>query len=513
MSVDSTSAPASTPPPAPSTPDRSPRRGLLVSLAITGIIIRVTVALTPPTPPMLWDHHEYVVWSQQMVQSGTLHLYDSLPPVGQVLNPLTSKVVVPRKFEQQSANYPPLAAYLLRIQGAVLHALDPDMVSNTKVARLTFSLAAIIGDLIIAAGCCVIAARLGGSAGVQAMAFGAVALGPPFIIDCAHWGQTDSWVLAPLVWMVVMMMRRRWIGAGLLWGVALGLKTQAVLAAPIWLVVLLVVRRQRRTVVAGGMLAGLVLLAAAVPFMLTSGWAWFERAFLFNLVHAYPTTTLYAFNVWYLDLLHCENDDAMQRFAGLTKDTWGKLMLAVAVLAAIIWSVRRRWRGGRTIVPFTALLLLAAVMLPTRVHERYILLPLPFLIAATGWHKRLWWALLPLMIAATTQLLVLDWMHGGGGAHSWGYVVKKIHHQYDELRGTLSPDEFARLAPPREKLTEIRPEFVHNRYATGDPYIEWTLTLLETLSAAGCCVLLVCPNRRSPAGALQPTGLPISAAG
>lgn len=470
-------------------------------VAVIGIAIRVALTQVTPAIPMLWDHHEYVVWGQRMIESGPLALYDDLPPKGLMRHPKTGKVGQLRDFERQRCNYPPLATVLIYGETAVLKVFDPNLVSNTHVARLIFAVPAMVTDLILAAGCLAIIRRLGGSNWIQLVGFATVALGPPFVIDCAIWGQTDSWVLAPLVWMIRFMMDRRWVVSGILWGIALGLKTQAVLAAPIWLVALILI--PRFPVIFGGLVALSVLLASGLPYTLASGWGWFERAFVHNLLDAYPKTTLYAFNLWYLDLLFSENDDAGLKLLGVTKDTWGKLLLALALLVSVAWSFRRRWRDGSTIVLFGGLWLMFAVMLPTRVHERYIILPIPFLIAATGLRRRLWWAVAPLMIAATFQLAVLHWMPFKVGAHSWAYVTQKVKTQYERLRSTLTEEAFSKLRPPREELRHIRPQFLADRRTSGAPLKEWALTILELASFVACVVLIMFERNplRRPASA------------
>jgi Gpi18-like mannosyltransferase len=319
-----------------------------------------------------------------------------------------------------------------------------------------------------------------------AIAFAVAVLAPPFMIDSAHWGQTDSWVITPLVWMLWAMLGRRWLLAGVLWGVALGIKPQALLVGPVWLVAL-VIEPQRWRVLAGGALGPLVLLAAGLPFTLYSGWAWFERAFVANLTR-YPSTTMKAFNVWYVDLLLSENEDAMLTIAGVAKDTWGKLLLT-GLLVALTWWTIARGRGKRaTLLYYAAAWLLITVIAPTRVHERYIVVPLAFLICAAALRRHLWWAVAPLLLAATFQITAFNWMQVG--AQGWGHVVQKVHEQYARMQETLTPEELAKYPPPEEQLALDRPRYVAQRWATGDPYREWALVTLELVSAAACLALL-----------------------
>jgi len=276
--------------------------------------------------------------------------------------------------------------------------------------------------------------------------------------------------------------------AGVLWGIGLGLKTQAILFAPVWVFALLL-NRDRKRIVAAMALAAAVLLASAIPFMAHSGMKWFEESYVNNLFKTYKLTTLKAFNIWYLDLLLCEDPDAGRRLLGLEKDTWGKLLLAVALIGSAVVLARQRRIRREYLVAFAAAAFLAAVMLPTRVHERYILLPLPFLIVLAALRPRMWLALAPFIMVASYQMTVLDWL--GLGADSWSKVAESVHQEYEQLRVTLPPEQFAAIPPPKEHFDAKRAALGHEKW-------EWTLTLVELASAATFfAVILRRPPRKS----------------
>src|SRR5207247_2819407 len=103
-------------------------------------------------------------------------------------------------------------------------------------------------------------------------------LAPPLLLDGPFWGQTESWVLAPAVWMLLAMVRERWVAAGVLWGVALACKPSGLLFAPLWLYAF-IFRAARGRIVLGGLAAVTVVNAAALPFWLDSGAAWVHAAY------------------------------------------------------------------------------------------------------------------------------------------------------------------------------------------------------------------------------------------
>ncbi|MCK4657996.1 MAG: hypothetical protein KAV82_00605 [Phycisphaerae bacterium] len=473
----------------------------MIGALFIGLAIRGYVVVQPPSSAMLWDHHEYVRWGVLMHEEGFAALYDHPPRETLMCDRKAGACGVahhPKHFIRRACNYPPLAGWVLYAQIEVLRWFDPSMASNTVAARVIYAWLSMIGDCLIAAGCFVIVRRFG-SALAGAVAFAVILLAPPFVIDSARWTQTDSWVLAPLVWAVWAMLSRRWLTAGLLWGVALGLKTQGILLAPVCGFAF-ILGPQRPRMVLAGLLAVMVLFLASIPFTLHSGLKWFEEAYVNNLVGLYKDTTLKAFNVWYVDLLLCENLDASLKLLGLEKDTWGKFLLATVMFGSAILLIRRRACYRSAILTFTAATLLAAVLLPTRVHERYIILPIPFLVMAAMWRPRMWLALVPFLAAASVQMTALDWLGRTRGAGSWPEVLQwhktqtlpELNEEYEYLRTALPKEDFARLLPPEEHLEKIcRTQYLKVRAEVAPK--EWALTVVEIISAGVLFVLLLLP--------------------
>jgi hypothetical protein len=472
---------------------------------LIGLVVRAYVVVQPPASSMLWDHHEYVRWGVLMQEEGLAALYDHPPHESLMWNPQHGAKGFgrhPEHFIERTCNYPPLAGLLLYVQMRVLRSFDPTLTSNTATARTIYALLSILGDLVTAAGCLAIVRRLV-SPGAAAIAFAVILLAPPFIIDSARWTQTDSWVLAPLVWTVWAMLSGRWLAAGVLWGAALGLKTQAILFVPVWAFAA-VVAPARRRIAAAVALALVVLFLPSLPFTFHSGLTWCRESYVNNLSEMYKTTTLKAFNVWYVDALRCDDLDASRTLLGVQKDTWGKVALATALLGSAVAIFRRRERHPAPLLTFAAAALLAAVILPTRVHERYIILPIPFLVMAAMGQRRLWWPLVPFIAVATVQMLALDWLGRSRGAGSWPDVwewqrsqhLARLTQEYESLRRKLPPEDFAPLLPPEKQLEKIcRPEYVKNRAAAAPK--EWAATFVELISAGGLFAGLLLPPRRS----------------
>jgi dolichyl-phosphate-mannose-protein mannosyltransferase len=100
-------------------------------------------------------------------------------------------------------------------------------------------------------------------------------------------------------------------------------------------------------------------------------------------------TTLNAFNLWATPLAGNGVNDYQISFLGLTSRTWGQILFAAALLLILaLW-----WRRGtdRAFVWAALAMTFSSFMLPTRIHERYLLpsVALAALIAAI--QPRLLW--------------------------------------------------------------------------------------------------------------------------
>jgi hypothetical protein len=305
-------------------------------------------------------------------------------------------------------------------------------------------------------------------------------LAPPLWWDSIVWGQVDSWVLAPVVWMLWAILRQRWILAGALYGVAAGLKPQAVLFLPLWGMVLLT-SRQPLKVLLSSAVATAVLALSSLPFMLHSGVACWWISYGYNLLHAAPRTTLCAFNIWYVDMLLCGTGNSAETWLGVAKDVWGRTLLLIALASGLVWSIFRWRREPRGLLIWTTLSLLAFMMLPTRVHERYLVLVLPFLVILAA----LYWRFVPglLMLALVMFAQV-----------TWPIWLAQRPDRWDDFWLPLAKADYQRTwvdAPPAERvgaptfeefIIDAQRQFQATRARTVG--IECLLTVLALLGTA-----------------------------
>jgi hypothetical protein len=433
--------------PANSPAAAGPRRHLVFWIVIPALalLFRVGLIVAPlwranPLPVfagMLYpgDHDDFVRWGMQATDRGVLTLYDE-PPAPHDLrfwDKTNHRWNTGQRGFNRVCNYPPLSAYLLYASGLVFRAISRDRLINTPASLGTFEFWSILGDFLVAWGCAALVAlfRPGWAA---RLTYALVLFLPPLWWDSIIWAQTDSILLAPAVWMVYLMLHRRWLLAGVLWGIAFGLKPQAILFIPLWGYALVTTRPYWR-VLAGALAAAAVLFLVTLPFTLHSGWAWLVRSYIANLFAVYSNlTTLKAFNVWYLHLLLADSINAQAKWLGLTRGNWSKVLLLAALLATFVFTVRRWGQDRRGLVLWTVLSLLLFMMLPTEVHERYLILVLPFLGVAAALTWRMWPGLLLLLVVMMGQLSWPLWLRSGRG--QWPELRDGIVQRFNEEIGT-----------------------------------------------------------------------------
>ncbi len=440
---------------------------ILISLAL-GIIARIVAVLIAPQTSYLPDHISNMGWSTYAVQHGPWNVYD-LPqnqPLVVRARDRSGRVGQTVRLNAHACNYPPLSVYLFWLQGTVWHALDREVVTlpppprlardfnvrqpvssrviDTRASRFADALPGIIFDILLAWGVAMLVRALRPerrSRTLESLAFAITILAPPIFLDSAFWNQADSWITCLLVWCLVFLMRQRLVAAGLIYGVAIMTKPQAILFAPVFVYVFLALRfmsggtwRRALGLWKTAVVALLVVAFVAAPFMIADANSeanpdgalrWFKRSYLGTLgAEGYQRTTLNAFNVWWLDLLSQGSpptDRAGQQeffrklyspdetLLGIRKGLLGKLLLGAGIVLAWLLCARK-WRWAPQSWPAcTFVILLAAFTLPISVHERYIYYCIPFLIALAV-HSRNWIApLVVLLVVATFEMTSFRW--------------------------------------------------------------------------------------------------------
>lgn len=426
-------------------------RTALITILVLGIVVRGVAVWLAPMRSYVPDHLDNMAWSDYAFTHGPHRIYEFAELTPYLVryraddgSAADSIMLVPH-----ACNYPPLSAYVFWLQGALWHAVDSDVRTvnappglpfssvstrtlDTLTARAVQAVPACLFDIPLALGVAAIVAALRGASrwgGREIAAFTVTLLAPPVFLNSAFWGQADSWITCWLVWVVHALLRRQFVVGGLLLGAALMTKPQAILLAPVlawwlaslrwgeggsWARVASAWKFVAATVVAVGVITA--------PFMLADRdhadgpLRWFERSYAATIgAEDYERTTLNAFNVWWLEwMARGATPDGLASDApllGTTKKRVGLGLLALGVAVSVLVVAWRHRFSGPALVALTALTLLAAFLLPTEVHERYIYYCVPFfgmLAVMSPW--RWGWPLVVLVIVATGEMTAFLWV-------------------------------------------------------------------------------------------------------
>ena len=273
-------------------------------------------------------------------------------------------------------DYPPVVPYLLTVVERVRRIVGAGEVSGASVllVKAPNLLAAVAHAPLCALGL----RRVYGRAPARRVAL-LLALSPALFVNAALWGQFDAllslFVLAAAI--ALLHDRPGWAGAAL--GAGLATKLLAVVAVPLALVWTWK-RSGVRGVVTFGVAAAAVMGALWLPYAIAGAGAPVAAAYG-GAVDYYPFRTVEAYNGWYLldrfDIFVrgiAARDARLDTSAVFGPVTFRHLGLAAlaaytAALAALLWR-----RPSRTTLAWTlAVQFFAFFMLPTQMHQRYLL--------------------------------------------------------------------------------------------------------------------------------------------
>jgi hypothetical protein len=368
--------------------DRPSARAVLAVVAV-GVLVRLGLVAAAPRWGYPWDHFDQVGMGLAAARHGVLNVYTldaaSFPVVpGWVVSDGVPARVA-RTFARPP-NYPPLGVVLLWLQALLLERMVVPLQMNTFAARVGCAVLPAVAEVVTALGVARLV-RLAGGGTRAAWRAGAVAwLFPPVLMNGWFWGQTDTLVLPLGVATVLAAGRGRWWAAGAWLVVAALVKPQGALLAAV-VAFAAIAGRPPRWRHLGATVASAVAttLVATAPWLATGGTAWVQHAYVEN-VGLFSAATLHAFNAWYPAVLAHGGApvDATTVAGGLTFDAWGRLLLLAAGVGAAVVCARLRRTTLEATTVFAALWLWSAFVWPTRVHERYMLYAVPFVVATAA---------------------------------------------------------------------------------------------------------------------------------
>jgi hypothetical protein len=483
----------------------SHRKTTLALLAI-GLLARIAILGLAPRYGYVWDHFDNIGMGRTAVATGLVHVYsvakEDLSTVhGRIWRNGAFETVDRRAII--APNYPPLAITIFLLQSSAIDALQRPLTANTVLARTLMASVPIAFEWMMAIAAGAIAARLFGERR-RTVALGLTWLFPPIFLNSCLWGQVDAFFLGPAAIAALLLLDRRWAAAGLAVGVAVLLKPQGLLLLPLAAFGAFMVEKEsggefsrvlRRCGVILGSAAGVVVVAT-LPWTVADGFAWVRRSYVVSFLTAFPDTTLYAFNVWYADLLRLDGRpvfalDSRALLLGIPKDIWGRALFSTAS-AGILWFCWKRIRPRSIGFVYGAgMLLWSAFIFPTRVHERFILYAMPFVIVLAVEMRRLRPALLVLLVVGIAEQSWNLWITGppAGALINRPQVesrLAKLRAEPDaaQLPGTRRPTQVDAVASLAAEARTVLPSYLRARRATRPWEILFTFLSLAGYLAA-----------------------------
>ena len=272
-------------------------------------------------------------------------------------------------------DYPPLVPYFLAATEAarVLAGAPP----LSALTLLLLKLPSLVAQLLLAPTALAGLAGLGDD-GAPPRAALFLAASPAFFVNAALWGQFDVLLTLFLVATLLALRRDQPLLAGATLGLALATKLLAIVLVPV-LAVYAWRRFGPREVLRGAGAAVLVMALLAVPHVVAGRGQAVLLAYT-GAVGYYPYRTAEAYNTWYLldryDVLvrgmsppEARRDD--REVLGLV--TFHHLgLFAFGVATGFVLVALARRPSPRALLWAASLELFAFFMLPTQVHQRYI---------------------------------------------------------------------------------------------------------------------------------------------
>lgn len=291
----------------------------------------------------------------------------------------------------EAPNYPPLMIYLCgALTGAyfgaagVLGLHASALVAEAPLLVVWMKLPAILSDLGVVSVLYLLARRAFSERGALVIA-ASYAFSPAILFDSAFWGQTDSIPVLFLLLALLCTLRSSGIWAGVLFGLALVLKLQAIIFAPLILLYLWRWAGWKQVLHAASSMA-VVALVTCAPYLLPPSpgllalygnlqkWA--------NAGHASD----HAFNLWFL--LGASRVPSQPFVAFFSPTSLGLTLFFTVFLLALagIWKAR----SAQVLFLAAALVSVAFFVVMTLQHERYLYPAVALALAAALYAQRGW---------------------------------------------------------------------------------------------------------------------------
>lgn len=363
----------------------------LTTALIAGIMIRLLLIFLD----FGWDVNNHLVWAKDLWERGFFGFYQTR----------SSEV-----YASFYPNYPPLALYIFYLTYPLRWIIFqifwwinlslpffPSKIIFMLEARAfaagILKLPAILADMGTVWFVCLFAGKINRNHKKLSMTALLLFLFNPVIFyNSAYWGQID---IIPIFFVLtasyLLFFSRRYLASGILFTLSFLVKPTALVYLPVYTVFFLRkfgISKLIKTLVVGN----LILWLAFMPFLkigdlFLSSYGIYSEKIL--AAQSLPFVTNGAFNFWVLITGFAGVRDTASFLFGLSYKMWG--MIIASVFYLFILNRARRLKDEVNAFLWSLFLsAYAAVLFLTKMHERYFILPLPFLLLVCLREKKYW---------------------------------------------------------------------------------------------------------------------------
>ncbi len=365
------------------------RKYWLAIFLLTGLLLRLIISF----PTFSGDVTNHMVWGEIGAKHGLKGLYE---------------VDFPKLYKHIAPNYPPFAifafTFLFLLKQWIyqlawfLNLHIPFFPSNFIFILRDFDyypyllkLPAIIADIGIAWISFLFAKKIvkKRKSSFPLIILLLVLFNPAYFYNSAYWGQTDS---VPLFFLLVsfylLLYSSKFIRAGLFFILGLLFKQTIVIFIPLFAILLYIksnIRLFSMTLIA----SLLLFVISFIPFAYKQNVLFYPFLTYWNkilLVSGVPYTSNHAFNLWFLVTGSRKVFASSHFLSGLSYEQWGYLLVGLIYLLLLMKLYKDKFKIESILyvgflIPFASFLFL------TKMHERHLILTLPFLLLLTYKNK------------------------------------------------------------------------------------------------------------------------------
>lgn len=402
------------------------KKHFLFFLFLLGLILRFSIIFYDYS----WDVNNHMVWAKDFFTRGPLNFYETQ----------SSNV-----FASLTPNYPPLAIYifvLMRLLNPVIHniywwlnlhlSIIPSnlifFLEKTVFLASLMKIPAILTDLGIAYFVYLFAKKLiPNNKRLHIVSACMILFNPVFIYNSALWGQIDSIpIFLFLVSIYFLIYKQRHIVSTIFLTLAFLIKPTVLIFLPVYIFIFIKKNGLKKSII-DLFIAIIIFVAFFIPFTTKNIFLFTIDTYLNKILAAQslPYATNGAFNFWTLATQAKSIVDIPYRLIGY--------FIVGVINIFIIWCLSK---SKKTIEDFFMALFLSglgAFLFLTKMHERYSLLPLAFILLYSLKNKKFtkWYIFLSvtsfLNHYRSWAVPRLDFMMKAIESNSFAYIIAMIN--------------------------------------------------------------------------------------